>query len=415
MRDCGHVKSSASASFTSSACLSHPSEPSSAPLVSFLALCHRHAPYVLQCLESIEAQQWPNAEVIILDNASDDGSAEIIQAWAAQTKLPVQLMMETQPRGICANANLLMARARGEFVASMATDDYWFPDKTARQVADLQRLGPKYAVAYSDAIRVDAAGTPLPIASFISAHRNFPELPSGDVLDELVRGPFIPAMSTMIRRQALLEMGSYDEHLVYEDYDAWLRIATNWHFHADPEPLCAYRVLQTSAIQTIAAQSQPLKLLSDAIIMARTARIERIATKVRINTLRRVTRLAIELVAHEGQWAEGLRSLHVQTGLSMLSLLASAQEARGVLTEAQSHQLLGLAIHHGILTATSIPFLPVAAREHLDQMDDEHSLRSSSLVMPAVVNKAAWENLYRRTEEIVNSQTGPQDPWWIAD
>lgn len=415
MRDCGHVKSSASASFTFSACLSHPSEPSSPPLVSFLALCYRHAPYVLQCLESIEAQQWPNAEVIILDNASDDGSAEIIRAWAAQTKLPVQLMMETQQRGICANANLLMARARGEFVASMATDDYWFPGKTARQVADLQRLGPKYAVAYSDAVRVDAAGSPLPIASFISAHRNFSELPSGDVLDDLVRGPFIPAMSTIIRRQALLEMGAYDENLVYEDYDAWLRIATNWHFHADPEPLCAYRVLQTSAIQTIAAQTRPQKLLSDAIIMAKTARIERIATKVRINTLRRVVRLAIKLVAHEGQWGKGLRELHVQTGLSMLSLLASAQEARGVLTEARSHQLLGLAIHHGILTATSIPFLPVAAREHLDQMDDAHSLRSSSLVMPAVVNKAAWENLYRRTEEIVNSQTGPQDPWWIAD
>jgi hypothetical protein len=174
-------------------------------------------------------------------------------------------------------------------------------------------------------------------------------------------------------------------------------------------------VLQTSAIQTIAAQTRPQKLLSDAIIMAKTARIERIATKVRINTLRRVVRLAIKLVAHEGQWGKGLRELHVQTGLSMLSLLASAQEARGVLTEARSHQLLGLAIHHGILTATSIPFLPVAAREHLDQMDDAHSLRSSSLVMPAVVNKAAWENLYRRTEEIVNSQTGPQDPWWIAD
>lgn len=410
MRDCGHVKSSASASFTSSACLSHPSEPSSAPLVSFLALCHRHAPYVLQCLESIEAQQWPNAEVIILDNASDDGSAEIIQAWAAQTKLPVQLMMETQPRGICANANLLMARARGEFVASMATDDYWFPDKTARQVADLQRLGPKYAVAYSDAIRVDAAGTPLPIASFISAHRNFPELPSGDVLDELVRGPFIPAMSTMIRRQALLEMGSYDEHLVYEDYDAWLRIATNWHFHADPEPLCAYRVLQTSAIQTIAAQTRPQKLLSDAIIMAKTARIERIATKVRINTLRRVVRLAIKLVAHEGEWGEALRELHVLTGLSMLSLLASAQEARGVLTEAQSHQLLGLAIHHGILTATSIPFLPVVVREHLDQLDDEHSQRSTSLVMPAVANTAAWEKLFRMAENVISVHSGPDQP-----
>ena len=396
-------------------CLSLPTKPSSPPLVSFLALCHRHAPYVRQCLDSIEAQQWPNAEVIILDNASDDGSVEIIQAWAAQTKLPVQLMLETQRRGICANANLLMSGARGEFVAVMATDDYWLPGKTARQVADLQRLGSKYGVAYSDALQVDASGTPLPNPSFISSHRDFPALPSGDILDELVRGPFIPAMSTMIRRQALFEMGTYDENLVYEDYDAWLRIATNWHFHAEPEPLCAYRVLQTSAIQTIAAQTQPQKLLSDAIIMAKTARIDRIATKVRINTLRRVARLAIELVAHEGQWGDVLRELHAQTGLTMLSLLACAQEARGVLTEEQSHQFLGLAIHHGILTATSIPFLPVAAREKFDQMDDEHSMRSSSLVMPAVTDKTAWKNLYQRTEIVVDAQSVSHRPGRIND
>lgn len=357
----------------------------------------------------MEAQTWPNAEIIVLDNASDDGSAEIIREWAAQSRIPVRLMMETTRRGICANANLLVSQARGEFVAMMATDDYWFPRKTEQQVAALQKLGPDYAMAYSDAIRVNAQGAVLPQPNFIAEHRQFTNLPSGDVLDELIRGPFVPAMSGLIRRSAMLEMGPYDEELIYEDYDAWLRLATKWNFHAEVAPLCAYRVLDTSAIKTIAAQTQPAKLKSDAFIMAKVARIDRISTKVRLNTMRRVVRLSIELAGHCGPWGDALRHLHSQTGLSMLSLLACAHDICGPIGDVAAHRLLGLAIHHGILTATSIPFLPTEARARLDLMDDEHSLRSSTLAMPRVDDLDGWKEVFAAARALVENQS--VDDW----
>ncbi|MFN5960585.1 MAG: glycosyltransferase, partial [Verrucomicrobiota bacterium] len=284
------------------------------PKVSFLALCFNHAPYLKQCLDAIAAQQWPHAELIILDNASADNSPDIIRHWARSSPLPTTLLLETERRGICANVNHMLAHASGEFFALISTDDYWLPSKTARQVAALSSLGDDWSVAYSDAICIDAAGHPLP-DPFIQSHRSFDQLPSGDILAELIRGPFIPAMSTLVRRSALAKAGTYDESLVYEDYDMWIRLATDGKFHADPDPLCAYRILDSSLIRNSAAQDKPAKVLSDLRIMAKACRIPHLPESTRKNTARRTTSLAIQLASMNGSCPS---DIHAARGGSQL-------------------------------------------------------------------------------------------------
>jgi hypothetical protein len=327
-----------------------------APRVSYLALCFNHARWLDQCLDAIEAQQWPNAELIILDNASSDGSADLLRARAAVMNLPVTLLAETERRGICANVNRLLARATGDYVALVSTDDWWFPDKTRRQVEALETLGSDWAVAYADAVCVDEHGVRQP-APFIAAHRPFDALPCGDILTELVRGPFIPAMSTLVRRRALAEAGGYDESLVYEDYDMWLRLAENWRFHADPEPVCAYRIVASSMIRTVAAQDRPEKILSDARIMAKTAAIARLPDKVRRNSLRRVVALAAKLAGQPGVWAPAIGELKGTTGLQTLALLEAAARTDG-LTESAVLDLLAAAAARDFLPPSERDFLP---------------------------------------------------------
>jgi GT2 family glycosyltransferase/RimJ/RimL family protein N-acetyltransferase len=289
------------------------------PKVSFLVLCHQHAPFLKECLSGLEAQQWPNAEVIVLDNASNDGSAEILKEWAEQTPLEVTLLLEETRRGVCANANRLLSFATGEYIALIAGDDYWLPQKTRMQVNALSQPGQDAWLVYADALRIDADGKTLEPASFINAHRTFETLPSGDVFDELLRGPFIPAMSTLVRRKAFEEIGEYDETLIYEDYDCWLRMAARGKFLAMAEPVCAYRILTSSMIHTVAAQDRPDKILSDARIMAKVSAFPRMTTKARENTLRRVSRLTGQLLQHPGSWKSGLRELHEKTGLPVLA------------------------------------------------------------------------------------------------
>ena len=368
------------------------------PKVSFMALCFNHAPYVLECLASIEAQAWPNAELVILDNASTDGSADLIRQWAADSTLEPKLLLQSEPLGICANINTLIEHAAGDYLAWLATDDYWLPEKTATQVAALERLGPEFAVAYADALRVDPAGEPLDPASFIRSHREFETPPSGDILLDLLRGPFIPGMSTMVRSSALGAMGPFDESLIYEDYDAWLRLAEKWQFHADPNPNCAYRILASSMIRTVAAEDKPEKILSDARIMAKVTNMQRLDETTRKNSKRRVLKLTIRLLDHPGDWHGGLLELQQVTGLQALFLLAAAHRDRGQLPSDVSHRLLASAADRGFLPAGELKSFPKPASKLLQATKGPRFSNVPS-------DPDRWVEIYQELK--VNRK-----PWW---
>jgi glycosyltransferase involved in cell wall biosynthesis len=386
------------------------------PKVTFLALCFNHAPYILECLRSIEAQNYRNSELIILDNNSADGSQEILQDWAASSGGSVKLLLEKERRGICANINRMLAHSTGDYVALISTDDYWLPEKISRQVEALERHGETFVVSYSDALCVGADGSVLDPSSFIQRHRQTESLPSGDVLHELIRGPFIPAMSTLVRRSALLAMGPYDESLIYEDYDAWLRLAEHWHFHADPEPLCAYRILNSSMIRTVAAQDKPEKLLSDAFIMAKVAAMPRLDEKTRINTKRRIINLAIQLLSlPNGDWSKAIGDLQSSTHLTTLSLLGAARAHRQDVSTDDFHGLLVRAATLGFLPTEELVNLPKPVTNLLPKGKRLAPARFHPF--PEGHDTSAWEQIYKQMEreselEDKTKISAKKSSWW---
>ncbi len=327
-------------------------DPSAAPLVSLLVLCYNHAAYLQECLDAVAAQTWPEVEIIILDNASTDGSAQLIEAWARRCARPVRLLLEQEPRGICVNGNKLLAAATGRYVGIISTDDVWFPEKTARQVDLLEARGPEFAVAYADAVRIDPQGVPLEPASFIQIHRQFSTLPEGDVLLELLRGPFIPVPGTLVRREALVAVGSFDETLIYEDYDVWLRLAARWKFAADLVPACSYRVVPTSMIHTVAAQHQVQKIHSDARIMAKASLNPNLDEKTLRNLHRRITRLCTQIATFSLEEIPAFQSLPTLCPLPAIQLLTAQQLLLGPRPVPESQQMLDAAESHGWLSGT---------------------------------------------------------------
>jgi hypothetical protein len=376
------------------------------PKVSFLALCFNHAPWLKQCLDSIAAQQWPHAELIILDNASADNSADTIRHWARTSPLATTLLLETERRGICANVNRMLAHASGEFFALISTDDYWFPQKTSRQAAALSSLGEAWSVAYSDAICIDDAGNPRP-DPFIRSHRSFDLLPSGDILAELLRGPFIPAMSTLVRRSALAKAGTYDESLVYEDYDMWIRLAADGKFHADPDPLCAYRILDSSLIRNSAAQDKPAKIASDLRIMAKACRIQRLSAESRKNTARRTVNLAIQLASMTGNCPDDILAARDLCQIDTLVPIAAAATLIPRPTAEAIETALARALATGWLNGSGDKHLPcsitqLAARQEISPLGKTRapaSFRDWQQAFPALLattRPPLWQRIKSR-------------------
>lgn len=200
------------------------------PLVSIVALCHNHAPFLREALDSILAQTYPAVEVLLVDNASTDGSARILREYAAANPA-WQLTLHPQNMGLCAGFNQAYRRSRGAFLIDFATDDVLLPERLAQQVAAFQRLPATYGVVYSDAELIDEQSRFLRHHFRRTKSGLQPRPASGDVFADVLARYFISTPTMMMRRATLDELGGYDESLYYEDFDFWVRAARNWHFY----------------------------------------------------------------------------------------------------------------------------------------------------------------------------------------
>ena len=220
------------------------------PLVTAFVGCYNHSRFVEECLDSVRHQTYPNLEVIIFDDRSKDNSVAVIDTWLKKQRLDWQFVPHTKNIGICASLNEVLRLARGKYISMVAADDVWLPDKTARQVEMMERLPEDVGVVYSDAFQIDENGATLP-QMFIEAQRNFAVPPKGFLFDVLLEGNFIPAMTTLIRRECFTQVGTYDEDLCFEDWDMWMRISRTFRFAYDKIPAAKYRIVSSSVVRTM--------------------------------------------------------------------------------------------------------------------------------------------------------------------
>lgn len=225
----------------------------SSPAITVIALCYNHARFLHECLDSIRAQTCQDFELIVTDDASRDQSPELIAAWLAANRPDARYIRHTSNAGICRTLNEALAAARGEFICMIATDDAWHPERLALHLAAMRSHGRDVAVVYSDVDQMDESGAALP-EKFIEQHRPGLAPPSGDIFSVLADGNFIPAMAATIRRQAIKDVGGYDERLTYEDYDMWLRLAERYQFAYCDARVARYRIVGSSIVRTLFVQ-----------------------------------------------------------------------------------------------------------------------------------------------------------------
>lgn len=199
-------------------------------LVTIIALCHNHAPFLREALDSILAQTYPHLEVWLVDDASTDGSAEILREYAARNPA-WQLLLLPENVGNCRAFNAAFFRSRGEFVIDFATDDVLLPHRVGQQVAAFQPLKNTVGVVYSNCELIDER------SRFIGLHHRpdatgqlQPAPASGWVFAEVLRRYFISTPTMLMRRACLESLGGYDETLAYEDFDFWVRASRDWQF-----------------------------------------------------------------------------------------------------------------------------------------------------------------------------------------
>lgn len=103
------------------------------PSISVTMAAFNVAPYVAACLDSLLAQDWTDFELIIVDDASSDGTREILSDYAARDPR-IRLILQDQNQGLAVARNLGIAEARGDWVTFLDADDLYSPEMLRRAI-----------------------------------------------------------------------------------------------------------------------------------------------------------------------------------------------------------------------------------------------------------------------------------------
>ncbi|RZK22686.1 MAG: glycosyltransferase [Hymenobacter sp.] len=231
------------------------------PLVTIVALCYNHALFLRQALDSILAQDYPHLEVWLVDDASQDGSPEILREYA-QAHPGWRLLLLPHNLGNCRAFNQAFFQSQGSFILDFATDDVLLPHRISQQVALFEKLGPGYGIVYSNAQLIDEQGVALRLHHRPDGRGGLlPRPASGWVLADVLGRYFISSPTMLVRREVMAQLGGYDETLTFEDFDLWVRASPNWQFHYQ-DAVTTQRRLHPHSMSTRAYRPHDPYLLS---------------------------------------------------------------------------------------------------------------------------------------------------------
>jgi glycosyltransferase involved in cell wall biosynthesis len=206
-----------------------------APRVSAVVPTYNRAPLVTRAIESVLRQTFRDLELIVVDDASPDDTPSAVARFDDPRLRYIRL---PKNKGQWFAENTGIAYARGEWVAFLDDDDEWLPDKLDKQLACAERA--RAAVVYCEALRYSRDGLQPP--------GPLEPLPDGNVLTSLL-SPLMPSTPTvyMVRRDALLALGGFDESLAgAQDRDLWIRLSmASYHFAQVQERLAIYHTGHT--------------------------------------------------------------------------------------------------------------------------------------------------------------------------
>ena len=216
---------------------------SAAPLLSFIVLSYNYEDYIGITLRSILDQTVQDFEVVVVDDCSTDGSLAVIRGFDDPR---IRLVVNERNLGGAGSYNVAVQTARGTWLVNLDADDWIVPEKSAIQLAALER-SPDLDIIGSWVSLVDASGARHPQADEVEAMIN-QDHQLNRVESWIGQNPLCRS-STMVRREAHLRIGLDDPNMVRApDYELWTRaLAMGCRFGLVHEPLTCYR-LQTRGV-----------------------------------------------------------------------------------------------------------------------------------------------------------------------
>jgi len=202
-----------------------------APQISVVMSVFNGASHLEEAITSILQQTFANFELIIVNDASTDATGDILEKF---DDCRIRVITNPNNLGLTRSLNIGMAAARGKYIARMDADDLSLPHRLERQWQFLESH-PDYALVGSSYYRIDEQGEIRALIQVLTE--------DADIRAGLTQQNWFGHGSVMMRREAVEQVGGYDEDFTYaQDYDLWLRMSEHVKIANLEEPLYCWRV-----------------------------------------------------------------------------------------------------------------------------------------------------------------------------
>lgn len=205
------------------------------PLVSVIMPCYNMEKFIAYTIESVQRQTYPHWELLIVDDASTDKTAEIVKSHQNQDSR-IHFTMKPKHSGIADTRNQCLNMANGRYLAFLDSDDLWHPEKLEQQ---LQFMTAKnIGFSYSSYDCVDETGNPLGKTIKAAGVLNY---------EAYLRNTIIGCSTVMLDKTIVGEV-VVPNFRTSEDTATWLNILKKGFLaYAIEQPLTSYRIRQHSA------------------------------------------------------------------------------------------------------------------------------------------------------------------------
>ncbi len=210
-------------------------------MVSVCVLTYNHANYIRQTLDSILAQDLKDGmEVLIHDDASTDGTADIIREYEAKYPDIIKPLYETEnqfSRSEIKNISGIynFPRAQGKYIAMCEGDDYWTdPRKLTRQVRYMEK-NPGCTMCFHSAIQINSD---VVSKKQMRPYRKSQRITPAEIID---KKSGYPTASLLLRADLMKALPDFYMQAPIGDIPMQLTMAAAGYAYYIDEPMCAYR------------------------------------------------------------------------------------------------------------------------------------------------------------------------------
>jgi glycosyltransferase involved in cell wall biosynthesis len=196
--------------------------------VSVIIPAYNRGWIIKEAIDSVLAQTFNEYELIVVDDGSEDNTAEILSNYSNK----IQIIRQAN-HGVSAARNRGIISSSGRFIALLDSDDLWLPEKLNKQVSFF-RNHPNAMICQTQEIWIRNGKR-------VNSCKHHKKL-SGMIFEPSLNLCLVSPSAVMFKRELIDMVGLFDENLpACEDYDLWLRVSLGFPIYLIDEALIIKR------------------------------------------------------------------------------------------------------------------------------------------------------------------------------